>query len=134
MLDKEGNVAAQFLRNYPLDQHVGQRGMGPQPASPTIAQVHVPGTQQDTVYDVYWPVRVEGSPEPWGVIRLGVSLQGLRKDIAQTRWQIAGNDPMAHDAPGEEPPVKIEQSPTRDVRHSVSVAPCSVTLFSLQAE
>jgi signal transduction histidine kinase len=90
VLDKEGGVAAQFLRNYPLAQHVGQRGLPPQAAGPTIAQVHVPGTQQDTVYDVYWPVRIEGSPEPWGTIRLGVSLRGLHQDLAKTRWQISG--------------------------------------------
>ena len=46
VLDKEGNVAAQFLRNYPLAQHVGQRGPASRAVGPTIAQVHVPGTQQ----------------------------------------------------------------------------------------
>ena len=90
VLDKEGTVAAQFLRNYPLNQFLGQRSQGTRAGDPTISQVHMPGTQQDTVYDVYWPVRVEGSREPWGGIRLGVSLQGLHKEIAQTRWQIAG--------------------------------------------
>jgi alpha-N-arabinofuranosidase len=51
-----------------------------------------------------------------------------------TRWQIAGNDPMAHDAPGQKPPVRIEQSVVRDVHDKVSVAPCSVTLLSLEAQ
>jgi hypothetical protein len=90
VLDKEGNVAAQFFHNYPLNQLLGQRGQGTRASEPTITQFHMPGTQKDTVYDVYWPVRVEGSREPWGGIRLGVSLQGLYRDIAQTRWQIAG--------------------------------------------
>ncbi len=51
-----------------------------------------------------------------------------------TRWQIAGNDPMAHNAPGKEPPVRIEQSLVRDVRDKLPVAPCSVTLLSLEAQ
>ncbi len=51
-----------------------------------------------------------------------------------TGWQIAGNDPMAHNAPGKKPPVRIQKSILREVRDKVSVAPCSVTLLSLAAE
>jgi signal transduction histidine kinase len=52
--------------------------------------VHVPATERETVYDVNLPVTVEGSPEPWGTIRLGVSLKGMHEEIARTRWEIAG--------------------------------------------
>ncbi len=90
VLDKEGNVAAQFLRDFPLrsilSQRVGERtGKGP-----TIDQVHMPGTEGDTIHDVNLPVTIEGSPEQWGTIRLGVSLKGMHLEIARTRWQIAG--------------------------------------------
>ena len=53
-------------------------------------QLHLPGTERETVYDVRLPVTIEGSQETWGVIRLGVSLQGMRQEITRTRWQIAG--------------------------------------------
>ncbi len=90
VLDKEGNVAAQFLLDYPLRRILNQRTGERKPNGPRIDQVHVPGTERDTIYDVDVPVIVENSPEPWGTIRLGVSLKGMHKEIARTRWQIAG--------------------------------------------
>lgn len=90
VVDKEGNIAAQFLQDYPLRRILTQRTGDRKPRPPTIDQVHVPGTERDTIYDVDLPVIVENSPEPWGTIRLGVSLKGMHKEIAQTRWQIAG--------------------------------------------
>lgn len=89
VLDKEGNVAAQFLRDYPLRgilQRRGERKL----TGPTVDQLQLPGTERDTVYDVTLPVAVEGSPEPWGTVRLGVSLKAMHQEIARTRWQIAG--------------------------------------------
>jgi alpha-N-arabinofuranosidase len=66
---------------------------------------------------------------------------GVRLEIADakltgngTRWQIAGTDPMAHNAPGKEPLVKIEQSAVRNAGDKISVVPCSVTLLSLEAK
>ena len=64
-------------------------------------------------------------------IRLEIA--GAKLSGNGTRWQIAGNDPMAHNAPGKEPPVRIEQSPVGDVRDKLSVTPCSVTLVTLEA-
>jgi len=86
--DKEGGVAAQFLREYPLSRLLTARE-GPRGSSLSTTQLHLPGTEGNTVYDVRLPVTVEGSPEPWGLIRLGVSLQGVQREIARTRWQIA---------------------------------------------
>jgi signal transduction histidine kinase len=88
VLDKEGGVAAQFIRDQPLHQILQQRGHV-KPGGAIVDQVHVPGTEQETVYDVRLPVVVEGSPEPWGGIRLGVSLQSMHQEISRTRWQIA---------------------------------------------
>jgi len=90
VLDKEGNTAAQFLRDYPLGRVLNQRAETRKPGSSSIEQISVPGTEQETVYDVNLPVKIEGSPEPWGTMRLGVSLKGMHQEIARTRWQIAG--------------------------------------------
>ena len=90
VLDKEGNVAAQFLLDYPLRRILSQRTGERKTSGPTIDQVHVPGTERDTLYDVNLPVIIEGSAEPWGTIQLGVSLKGMHQEIARTRWQIAG--------------------------------------------
>ena len=89
VLDKEGNVAAQFIPDYPLGQLLNKRN-GLKPGGATVDQLHLPGTERETVYDVRLPVSIEGSQETWGVIRLGVSLQGMRQEITRTRWQIVG--------------------------------------------
>jgi hypothetical protein len=75
-------------------------------------------------------------------VDLSLDVAGVKLKGGGAGWQIAGPDPMAHNAPGKEPPVKIEelQIPHVDVsgkgagRRSVTVAPCSVTLLSLEAE
>jgi signal transduction histidine kinase len=87
--DKEGNIAAQFIRDQPLRQ-ILQRPSTLKPGEAIVDQVHVPGTERETVYDIRLPVVVEGSANPWGMIRLGVSLLGMHQEIARTRWQIAG--------------------------------------------
>ncbi len=64
---------------------------------------------------------------------LNVPLRITGANVKQSgrQWQIAGDDPMAHNAPGQNPPVKIEESPVNDVPRRLRVAPCSVTLLSL---
>jgi signal transduction histidine kinase len=89
VFDKEGNVAAQFLRDYPLGKMLSGRE-APSAGGVSMAQLHLPGTEGNTVYDVKLPVMVEGSPETWGMVRLGISLQGVYREIARTRWQIVG--------------------------------------------
>jgi len=89
VFDKEGNAAAQFIRDQPLRQILQQRSEV-KPGGAIVDQVHVPGTERETVYDVRLPVVVEGSAAPWGMIRLGVSLQGMYQEIARTRLQLAG--------------------------------------------
>ena len=89
VLDKEGNAAAQFVREHPLARMlIG--GKAPRAGEVALSQLQLPGTESNTVYDVRLPVMVEGSPDPWGLIRLGVSLQGVHREISRTRWQIAG--------------------------------------------
>ncbi len=65
-------------------------------------------------------------------IRLEIA--GAKLSGNGTGWQIAGNDPMAHNAPGKEPPVRIRRAPIYNVHDKWSAAPCSVTLLSLDAQ
>ena len=76
-------------------------------------------------------------------VELSLDIAGAKLKGDGAGWQIAGNDPMAHNAPGKEPPVKIEKSPPPRVerpasndgeRGSVTVPPCSVTLLRFEAE
>lgn len=89
--DKEGNVATQFIRDSPLGQilRLPAPGAG-RPRQSAAEQILLPGTEGETVYDVTLPVTVEGSPDPWGHIRLGVSLKAMHQEIARTRLQIVG--------------------------------------------
>jgi signal transduction histidine kinase len=89
VFDKEGSVAAQYIRDYPLSRMLPQRGELKR-GEAVVDQVHLPGMERETVHDVRLPVTVEGAPQAWGMIRLGVSLQAMHQEIARTRWQIAG--------------------------------------------
>jgi len=67
-------------------------------------------------------------------LNIDFEVQGAKLSGTGTRWQIAGNDPMAYNEPGKEPQVKIEESPVSGIKDKLPVAPCSVTLFALEAE
>jgi len=47
------------------------------------------------VYDVVVPVLVEGSEQRWGIVRLGISLGSMHRQIARTRLLIFGFGLMA---------------------------------------
>jgi alpha-L-arabinofuranosidase len=75
-------------------------------------------------------------------VALSLEIAGANLKGSGAGWQIAGPDPLAHNAPGKEPPVKIADLPAPRVepavgkatgRVSVTVAPCSVTLLSYDA-
>ena len=59
----------------------------------------------------------------------GVTLTG-----AGRRYQIAGNDPGAFNEPGKKPRVTIEEEAVSGITDTLSVAPCSVTLFALEVD
>jgi alpha-L-arabinofuranosidase len=61
-------------------------------------------------------------------IKLGV--KGAKLAGSGTRWQIAGNDPMAFNDPGKPAVVSIEEAAVLGDAEKLSVAPCSVTLFA----
>jgi signal transduction histidine kinase len=60
-----------------------------------IRQRRIPGSRAETVYDVAVPVVIEGSAQRWGMVRLGVSLDSMHKQIDRTRWQILAFGLMA---------------------------------------
>jgi len=45
--------------------------------------------------------------------------------------EIAGSDPMAFNSPGEPARVAIEKRPVEGITDSITVAPYSISLFSL---
>ena len=59
----------------------------------------------------------------------GANLTGAGK-----RWQIAGSDPMAYNEPDEAPRVVIEEDTVDNVLDGLTLAPCSITLLSLEVE
>ena len=76
-------------------------------------------------------------------VKLALHIAGATLKGEGAGWQIAGNDPMAHNAPGKAPPVKIEKSPPPRLERpasndgeqgSVTVPPCSVTLLRFDAK
>jgi alpha-N-arabinofuranosidase len=59
---------------------------------------------------------------------------GVRLAGAGRRWQIAQDDPLAHNDPGEAPKVVIEEEKVTGGPPRLWVAPCSVTLYALNVE
>lgn len=90
VLDKEGNIAASSVRSAPIQRFLTGPEGAPPPAGTDqiIKQRRIPGSSDETVYDVWVPVSIEGSSQRWGTARLGVSLDSMHKEIARTRWQI----------------------------------------------
>ena len=91
VLDKEGNIAASSVRSAPIQWLLAGTDVTPPPAGtdPIIRQRRIPGSSDETVYDVWVPVAIEGSDQRWVTARVGVSLESMHQEIARTRWQIA---------------------------------------------
>jgi signal transduction histidine kinase len=89
VLDKEGNVAASSIRDTP-SRRILLEEKEPPPAGtdPLIRQRRIPGSPAETVYDVAVPVMVEGSEQRWGMVRLGISLESMNRQISRTRSLI----------------------------------------------
>jgi len=65
---------------------------------------------------------------------LPLEIQGVKITGSGKKWQIAGDDPMAYNEPGEEPKVKIQESPLSGISGKLPVAACSVTLVELDLQ
>ncbi len=63
-----------------------------------------------------------------------MQVDGRKVKGSGTRWQIAGQDPMAYNDPGSPAKVKIEQAQMSGIGEKLTVDPCSVTLFALELE
>ena len=91
VLDKEGNIAASSMRDAPgRSMLLDTKELLAIGADPLIHQRELPGSRSVTVYDVVVPVMVEGSEQRWGVVRLGISLDSMYKQITRTRLLIFG--------------------------------------------
>jgi alpha-N-arabinofuranosidase len=99
------------------------------------------------------PLAVEGAPEPLDVsaaftedrkaltlaivnptgevVDLPVSWQGIRPSGPAKGWEIAHDDPMAYNTPGEAPKVEIRSLSQAQVGGTVKVKPYSVTLLRI---
>ena len=60
-----------------------------------------------------------------------MDLKGAKLTGSGRRWEMSGPDPMAYNEPGKPPKVTVEESTVSGISDKLSVAPCSVTLFSL---
>lgn len=83
---RDGKVAAfsgrSDLQGKLLDDPISQRAL--QAKQPLVQMITIP-TNQAPGYDVAIPVLVPGSPQKWGTIRLGFSLQRAYAAIRSTR-------------------------------------------------
>ena len=90
VLDKEGNIAASSVREAQSSRILLEdKEAVPTGADPLIRRRQIPGSRAETVYDVSVPVMVEGSDQRWGMVRLGISLESMQKQIAGTRRLIS---------------------------------------------
>lgn len=89
VLDREGRVAAYSghdeQQGMILQDAVSQRAAVTQDT--LIQQVHSRQNQTEH-YDIAVPVFVRGSPEKWGIVRIGLSLRDMWAEIRTTRQHV----------------------------------------------
>src|SRR3972149_12321898 len=90
ILDREGKVAAHSsrsdLQGTLLVDPVSRRA---QTTKETLVQTVTSPETGDPIYDVAVPVYMKESPERRGTVRLGISLEPMRRAIARSRQGIA---------------------------------------------
>ncbi len=67
-------------------------------------------------------------------LEVPLSIAGATAADTCTLWQIAGNDPGAHNEPGAKPQVVIEEKQVRIADGRIELPPCSVSLFALKLQ
>jgi alpha-N-arabinofuranosidase len=60
-----------------------------------------------------------------------LSLEGATLAGHGTKWEMAGPDPMAYNDPSGPNVIRLEESAVQEISRTLTVAPCSVTLFRL---
>src|SRR3990172_688110 len=88
-LDKEGLVASHSEDKSTEGQRLEDAVSLKAASTKQILVEKYSSPRYGEVYDVAVPVFIEGSPEKWGTIRVGVSLERMYREIAQTRWRIS---------------------------------------------
>ncbi len=63
-----------------------------------------------------------------------LTIRGVKLAGTGTCWQITGPDPMAYNEPGQPPRVQIQESPVEQWSDSLTLPPCSVTLWVLDVQ
>ena len=88
-LDKEGLIASHSEDKSTEGQRLEDAVSLKAASTKQILVEKYSSPRYGKVYDVAVPVFIEGSPEKWGTIRVGVSLERMYREIAQTRWRIS---------------------------------------------
>jgi alpha-N-arabinofuranosidase len=65
-------------------------------------------------------------------VAIQLEVHGAKLAGTGTRWEIAGSDPQACNDPGRPPSVTTNETPLAGVSDTLTVAPCSVTLFAFR--
>jgi alpha-N-arabinofuranosidase len=65
---------------------------------------------------------------------VALKVEGARLLGEGRRWQIAHEDPLAHNDPGKAPKVAIEEVKISEAPTRLWIAPCSVSIYALNAE
>ena len=65
-------------------------------------------------------------------MQVPLTLTGANLKTSGTRWEIADNDPQAHNDPDQPARIAIRQSP-QTLGDTLRLAPCSITVFSFPA-
>ncbi len=74
---------------------------------------------------------VNASLEP---AEIPLALRGVQLKGTGKKWEIAGSDPKAFNDPDQAPGVSIREGTVNSVGDRLTVAPCSVTLWSLPVQ
>ncbi|MGD8786647.1 MAG: alpha-L-arabinofuranosidase C-terminal domain-containing protein [Phycisphaerales bacterium] len=61
-----------------------------------------------------------------------MDLKGVQISGNGKLWLIANSDPMAHNDPGKEPKVVIQEKPVTDISNKLNIQPLSVSLYKLE--
>ena len=95
-------------------------------------------TQTGRPLDALAALNEEGTVLTLGVVNptaesllVPLTLNGLSITGKGTLREIAGSDPMAYNSPGESAKVTIEERPVEGITDSITIAPYSISLFSL---
>jgi len=104
-------------------QHYGTFPVGVQAAEPLDVAAALTEDGKTLTVAIVNPT-LEARELPLGV--QGAALTGGGK-----KWQIAGEDPRAHNDPGQPVRVRIEEADVESPVRTLAVQPCSITLYAL---